>query len=198
MNNIFSNINLFTHVLLEKIIDPGDHVVDATIGNGNDTLFLAERVGPSGRVYGFDIQATAHRNTSFLLKKYGLLDRVTLINTGHENIKTQLSNPVKAVMFNLGYLPRGDHTVITLPETTISALQQALELLLPGGAITITVYTGHVGGQVEEEALEQFLKNLDKKAWDVLVWSFLNRSLTAPYLIVIYRRGGLRIENKTS
>jgi len=190
MNNIFFNISSFTHNLLGNVISLGDYVIDATIGNGNDTLFLAESVGPNGRVYGFDIQESAIENTYSLLCKHGLSEQVTIIHDGHENMSKHIIAPVKAVMFNLGYLPKSNHQIITLPESTISALKQAVELLLPGGIITVTVYPGHQGGEIEKMAVEKFLRNLDIKNWDTLVWSFLNRSSSAPYLMVIYRRGG--------
>ncbi|MGI6226409.1 MAG: class I SAM-dependent methyltransferase [Peptococcales bacterium] len=198
MNNIFSSISSFTHNLVETVVKSGDHVIDATIGNGNDTLFLAQKVGVNGKVYGFDIQKIAIENTTLLLNSQGLLAQTNLIHTGHENMKKYVTTSVKAVMFNLGYLPKGDHEIITLPQTTISALGQALDLLLPKGIITVTVYTGHEGGKNEEKAVNAFLKELDKKHWDVLKWSFVNRNQNAPYLIIIYRRGGLDIENKTS
>ncbi|KJS84904.1 MAG: hypothetical protein JM58_10040 [Peptococcaceae bacterium BICA1-8] len=190
MNNIFSSITLFTHNLLQTVINSGDHVLDATAGNGHDTLFLAKSVGPKGIVYSFDIQETAILNTSLLLREHDLLEQVRIIQDGHENMVKYISEGLKAIMFNLGYLPKSDHQVITLPETTVIALGQALEILLPGGVITITIYSGHESGEIEKKAVEEYLKNLDKTKWDVLMWSFLNRIPTAPYLIVIYRRGG--------
>jgi len=198
MSNIFSNINAFSHFLLKSVIKPGDHVVDATIGNGNDTLFLAQQVGKTGKVYGFDIQEKAISNTASLLSEHGLADIVTLIHDGHENLLKYIAQPIKAAVFNLGYLPKGDHTIITLPETTISALGQAAQQLSPKGVITVTVYPGHEGGKNEQKAVEDFVSTLEKKQWDVLSWSFLNRSTTAPYLIVIYKREVNKLEDKTS
>jgi len=191
MSDIFSSINSFTHNLLRNIIHPDDLVIDATVGNGNDTLFLARQVDGIGRVFGFDIQKDAILNTAALLSEHGLLDIVSLFHDGHENMLKYITKPVKAVIFNLGYLPKSDHKIITLPNTTISAIEQATRILLPGGIITITVYPGHQGGEKEKEAVELFVQHLDKKNWDVLSWSFLNRSASAPYLIVIHRRGGL-------
>ncbi|KJS22462.1 MAG: hypothetical protein VR72_05275 [Clostridiaceae bacterium BRH_c20a] len=190
MNNIFSNINLFTHNILQAVIKSGDHVLDATAGNGHDTLFLAKSVGSQGIVYSFDIQETAIFNTSALLSEHHLLERVRIIHDGHENMVKYISKGLKAVIFNLGYLPKSDHQVKTLPETTVIALGQALDILLPGGLITVTIYSGHESGESEKKAVEEYLKNLDKTKWDVLIWSFLNRIPTAPFLIVIHRRGG--------
>lgn len=190
MNNIFTNLNSFTHSILSSVILPGDNVIDATIGNGNDTLYLAQKVGSKGRVYGFDIQKEAIENTSSLLSKQDVFERVTIIHDGHENMSKYIKRPIKVVMFNLGYLPQSDHQVITLPQTTIEALNQAIELLQPGGVITITIYPGHQGGELEKQKVDEFLLGLDKRKWDVLNWSFVNRSSTAPYLNVIHRRGG--------
>lgn len=190
MNDIFYNLSSFAHSLLSDVVISGDIVIDATVGNGNDTLFLAEKVGSSGKVYGFDIQLKAINNTTSLLEKQKLKEQVVLIQDGHENMLKYVTVPVKAVMFNLGYLPQSEHNIITLPETTIRALEQAVQLLLPGGVITVIVYPGHAGGKREKEEVIKFLRNLDSKNWDTLEWSFLNRKQTAPNLFVIHRRGG--------
>lgn len=190
MNSIFSNINSFTHNILNNIILPGDYVIDATVGNGNDTLFLAQKVAEEGMVFGFDIQLKAIENTGSLLEKHGLLNRVTLIHDGHENMINYITRPVRAVMFNLGYLPQSDHRIKTLPDTTIEALGQAAQLLLPGGVISVMVYPGHPGGEKEKDRVDQFLKSLNSKDWDALQWSFLNRSAKAPYLCIVHKKGG--------
>jgi len=190
MSNIFSSLASFAHMLIEQVVKPGDAVIDATAGNGNDTLFLAQLVGPKGKVYAFDIQDVALKNTYDLLKEYKVVDNVFLFKCGHENLHTKVSSPVKSVIFNLGYLPKGNHSIITLPETSIRGIVQAMNLLEVGGLITITVYTGHQGGSVEESMIEDLVTKLDKKKWDVLKWSFLNKSEIAPYLIALYSREG--------
>lgn len=181
------NITSFTHYLIKEVIKPGDRAVDATAGNGNDTLFLAQQVGKDGKVFAFDIQKQAIQNTYDLIINNNFLETVKLWSCGHENMQQKVKEPVKVVMFNLGYLPKGDHSLITLPETTVKGIEQAINLLQPGGLITITVYTGHEGGKEEGYAVEKLVGELDKKNWDVLKWSFLNR-MTAPYLIVLARR----------
>ena len=107
----------------------GDRAVDATAGNGWDTLFLARLVGPDGRVYAFDIQQAALDETAALLRKNKLLERVDLIHAGHEAMASYVKEPVAAVMFNLGYLPGGDHSIVTRPESTLRGLAAALQLL---------------------------------------------------------------------
>lgn len=190
MNNIFTNINQFAHHLLKNVIQQGDFVIDATAGNGFDTLFLAEQVGEKGKVFAFDIQKEAIANTGALLQEHNLQNQVQLINDGHENMGKYVARKVKGVMFNLGYLPKGEHSIITKGETTVEAVKQALTLLDINGVISIMVYTGHPGGKDEESALQELIFTLDKKKWDVLKLFYINRSEGAPYLIIIHRRGG--------
>ncbi|NLT94645.1 MAG: methyltransferase domain-containing protein [Clostridia bacterium] len=190
MNDIFYNISFFAQNLLNNVILSGDCVIDATVGNGNDTLFLAQKVGEKGKVYGFDVQLAAIQNTASLLEQHGLAEQVQLIHDGHQNMLKYVNRPVKAVMFNLGYLPQSDHKIITLPETTIEALRQSTQLLQTGGVITVIVYQGHSGGEREGEEVALFLKKLDSRKWDCLLWSFINRSPMAPYLYLIHKRGG--------
>ncbi len=188
MNNIFSNLNLFAHYLVQKVLKPGDWAIDATAGNGKDTLFLAKTVTKSGQVFAFDIQDQALEMTRNLLAVNNALTGVQLIKTGHENMDSIVSGKVKAVMFNLGYLPGGDHGVITRPETTLAGIRQALNLLDQGGIITITIYSAHPGGTEEKEAVGELVESLDSRKWNVLKWSFLNKSTNAPFIVVIYRK----------
>lgn len=130
-----------SHYYISQILSDGDLAVDATVGNGNDTLFLAKLVG-NGHVIGFDIQEAAIKNTQNLLYQYGYYDRVSLYKLGHENMDKVVKQSVKAIMFNLGYLPKGDHKIITQPETTLKALKKSLILLKKGGILSVVVYPG--------------------------------------------------------
>lgn len=161
--------------------------VDATAGNGNDTLFLAKKLGKQGRVYAFDIQEEALAETDKLLKNHGLRDRVKLIHAGHERLGEFVQTPIDRMVFNLGYRPRGDKTIITLPETTIHALGEGLKLLSPQGLIVLTVYTGHPGGLKEWEELKSFLGQLSREEWNIVQLSFLNRYEKTPFNIGIER-----------
>ena len=116
----------FSHEVLKDTIITGDHVIDATIGNGNDTLLLAQLVGPYGKVYGFDIQDEAIKTTEDKLLLTGQRPQVQLINDGHENIDHYLEENelISAVTFNLGYLPKGDKSITTKPETTLTAIKK--------------------------------------------------------------------------
>lgn len=172
------------HRWLECYIKPGGRVVDATVGNGKDTVYLAGKVGVNGKVYGFDIQEKALRNTYELLKSQGYDDIVQLFHTGHENLAAYVGEELDAIIFNLGYLPNGDHSIVTRPDTTIKAVADGLALLRQGGAVCLVVYTGHSGGEEEQAALEHFLAELDKRKFSVAKLSFLNR-VKAPYIIMV-------------
>jgi tRNA G37 N-methylase Trm5 len=167
----------------------GGTAVDATAGNGNDVLFLARLVGASGKVYAFDIQAKALQTTQELLARNGCADRVELLQAGHEEMKDLVPGPVDAVIFNLGYLPGGDHSIVTTPGTTITALGAALDLLRPGGRIGLVIYTGHPGGREEGETVEKFASSLNADQFRVIKISVLNRAANAPVVIVIEKDG---------
>lgn len=152
---------------LRPVLERGDIVVDATAGTGQDTLFLCQCVGETGRVFAFDIQATALQQTKDNLEKSGYTDQVTLIQQSHELMVTALKaaaigeQAVKAIMFNLGYFPGGDQTITTQLETTMVALEGALSLLAPGGLITLCLYPGHPGGCAEAQAVIRWCEALE-------------------------------------
>lgn len=147
-------------------IGEGDIVIDATAGNGNDTLFLARSVGPNGKVYAFDIQSEALDRTAARLAEVGI-GHVQLVHGDHAHLRDfvepQHHGWIAAVMFNLGYLPRGDKSIITRSASTITAIQAAMDLLRDGGTITILAYPGHVGGAEELAAVEQLLTEITPK-----------------------------------
>lgn len=171
---------------------PGAVAVDATVGNGYDTCFLAECVGNEGHVYGFDVQAQAISNTRGRLAAAGVLERVTLVEAGHETMDAHLPSGVEgcvaAVMFNLGYLPGSDKTCITRPETTLSALDASLRFLAPGGVLSAVLYTGHDGGAAEAKAVTAWARARDAADFRVLSYRFLNRPNSPPRLLAIEKR----------
>lgn len=149
----------YAHRVVAKVLGPGYAAVDATVGNGHDTRFLLDRVGPDGFVWGFDIQADALSNT---LARCGEHPNLRLIHQGHENLASWVNKPVRAVMFNLGYLPSGDKSLVTQLDTTLKAVRTAMSLLAPGGILTILVYRGHPGGSEEAAAVELALQNEER------------------------------------
>lgn len=177
----------FSHCLIKRRLKPGDIAVDATAGNGYDSLLLAKLVGKEGKVFAFDIQEQALQNTETRLKRAGLQECVKLINDGHENVRKYVKQPVAAAMFNLGYLPGGDHKIVTKAETTISALQQLGEILELKGIITIVCYTGHSEGALETKELLCYLEKLEQKEWEALRYDYLNQKNNPPLMIAIER-----------
>lgn len=182
----------FARTLLEKAISPGDIVIDATLGNGHDTLFLANLVGPNGRVYGFDIQEEAISSTKERLIEHDLTDQVTLFHTGHENMMATIPplhhGKITGAIFNLGYLPGGDKQVVTKPTTTIDAIDQLIDLLAPEGIIVVVIYHGHREGAVERDYLIRYLKQLDQSLVHVLQYQFINQKNNPPFIMAIEKR----------
>ncbi|WP_139489063.1 tRNA (mnm(5)s(2)U34)-methyltransferase [Brevibacillus dissolubilis] len=166
---------------------PGETLIDATMGNGNDTLFLAQLTGETGRVIAYDVQAQAVEKTRQRLEEEGMLDRVELRLESHVEMG-QLAGPVAAVMFNLGYLPGGDEALSTQAETTVQAIEAGLTLLRPGGMMTIVIYVGHQAGVVEKEAVEAYCEQLDLGQYFVLKYQYLNQKNQAPFVLVIEKR----------
>ena len=158
---------------IKRQLQPGQTAIDATTGNGHDTVFLATLVGSSGMVFGFDIQEQALTHTRQRLVAAGLEKRVTLIQDGHENMLSHIPprarGNISAVMFNLGYLPNSDKHTITRPDTTLAAIESAARILAAGGVMTIQVYRGHAGGQAEGEAIERLLGSMDKEQFRIVL-----------------------------
>lgn len=175
------------HLLLRQFVRCGDLVVDATCGNGKDTLLLAELVGANGQVWAFDIQQAALERTAQRLADVDLLSRVTLSATCHERLADLVSAPVSAIVFNLGWLPGGDRSVVTRPDTTLPALHASLKLLLPGGLLLITCYPGHAGGDTETDAVLAWSRDLDAKDFHVWRMGQQNVREQAPFCLVIQK-----------
>lgn len=189
MNRI-QNIQGFIRKIICEIIQPGDIVCDLTSGLGRDTLFLAEQVGESGVVHAFDIQEIALQETKKLLSQHGLENRVELHHRNHEEVKDLVREPIRVAMFNLGYLPGHDQAIITRGTSTLLALREVLELLLPGGLCAMTLYRGHVGGLEETLLLEEYLSSIDKRQYSVLRGEYINQSKEAPYWIIVQKNRG--------
>ena len=188
MNYELKSARYLARDVLERAVCPGDTVIDATMGNGHDTLFLCRAVGPSGRVLAFDVQPGAVSSTDALLRQEGVRDRAELVCRGHEHMDEYGAENVRAVVFNLGWLPGGDHAVTTRWETTQEAVRKALELLLPGGVLVLCAYPGHAEGDRERLALTEFLSGLRPQDFNVLHQRFLNAGPGAPECFVIQKQ----------
>jgi predicted methyltransferase len=185
--NVLPNVLEVARRLITERIEVGETVVDATMGNGNDTLFLAKLVEEHGRVIAYDIQQEAIEKTRVRLEKEGVLARVDMRLASHEEM-SGLNMEVGAIMFNLGYLPGGDKEITTKAESTIRAIRSGLDLLRPGGIMTIIVYWGHPAGRIEKEAVEQFCTQLDQTRFLALKYQYVNQQNQAPFLLAIERR----------
>lgn len=176
-------------VFIDKIVNTGDTVIDATMGNGYDTLYLAKLVGNAGKVYAFDVQEEALKSTKKKVERDNLQGYVELILDGHENMDKYVKEEVSCILFNLGYLPRAKHNIITKPETTLQALEKSLNLLKPNGVISVAIYTGHEGGMDEKNEVCQYLNNLDQNYYNVLHMNFTNQVNNPPELILVEKKG---------
>jgi hypothetical protein len=183
----------FVHGALAKILQPGDIAIDATAGNGHDASFLAQLVGESGSVHVFDVQRTALATTEVELKRTGLLSRCFLHHLSHERMEEVLppktKGQVKAIVFNLGYLPGSDKSIITTKTSTLPALATSLEWLSPGGGLSITAYRGHHGGMEETKGVETYLDNLPSSDFTVSVESSSNLA-TSPISFLVRKSMG--------
>lgn len=175
----------YAQTLLKSAVGDGDIAVDATAGNGHDTLFLAELVGDAGFVYAFDVQKQAVDATLHRLLDHALEHRAIVLNDGHENVAKYVDKPVSGAVFNLGYLPGSDHEVITRPNTTIQALESLLKLLKIGGIIVLVIYHGHEGGKEERDEVIRFVSGLPQKYIHVLRYEFLNQKNDPPFIIAL-------------
>jgi len=179
----------YSHYLIENCVDKGETVIDATCGNGHDTLFLSKLVDDDGHVFAFDIQKQAIETTRHLLEQQNRTN-VTLILDNHANIDQyiQVDDEISAAIFNLGYLPRSDKTVITEGETTIAALEEILVRLKQKGIIVLVVYHGHDGGEEEKETILKYVVRLDQKKYNVLKYGFINQRNNPPFIIAIEKK----------
>lgn len=175
------------HLSVRSRLAPGAIAVDATVGNGHDTLMLADAIGPTGRVFGFDVQADALARTRVRL---GARGNVTLFAAGHErmaeHLPAQVHGHVAAVLFNLGYLPGTDKSISTQAATTVTALAHTVPLLAVGGLVTLVLYRGHEGGADEAAAVRAAVGTLPS-GFAVHHTVRLDSATPAPELVCVER-----------
>jgi len=178
------------HHCLQQTLQDGDTAIDATTGNGHDTLFLAQCVGKIGQVFAFDVQQEALKSAQKRLQNHHIKTPITWIHAGHEAmleyIPEALYGQVKAITFNLGYLPHTDKSITTCPNTTLPALNASLSLLKSAGILSILAYTGHDGGREEAEAVKTWANTLGD-SFDITITIPQNTKLSPPEWISIRR-----------
>lgn len=173
------------HSFWQALLKPDDTVIDATCGNGHDTLVLAKLV-PQGKVIAFDIQQQAIEETKKRLQEADLLKRVDLRLASHATFSEDLlPQSIALIVYNLGYLPGGNKALTTTSKTTLNSIKKALSLLKPGGAISCTLYPGHSEGEIEKGSLLEFLQTLSAKDWAICHLQWRNRQ-KSPELLIIH------------
>lgn len=183
----FTNaVNISKEVCKNKL-EKGDTAVDATMGNGNDTLFLCDLVGERGKVYSFDIQNEAIDNTKEKMRKNNV-DWAELILDGHENMDEYIKEEPKIILFNLGYLPGKSKDITTKRQTTLKAVEKSLNIVKKGGVIILVIYPGHEEGMLEKEVLIGFCKEICQKDFNVAKLEFINQINNPPMMICIEKR----------
>lgn len=173
---------------ISEIVRPGDTVVDATAGNGHDTLFLAKAVGENGKVYAFDVQEQAIHITRERLVKAEESTQVELYLMSHQHLEQVVATPIQAAMFNLGYLPGADHEITTHATSTWQAIQSCLELLSAGGRVIVVLYHGHPSGKLERTYILDQAALLAQEQYQVLHSAFLNQQNSPPEFLVIEKK----------
>ena len=156
------------HALWQKILHENDIAIDATAGNGHDTLVLS-RLIKTGTLYAIDIQAEALKKTKEKIEKENPhYEQVAYINASHATFPDTIAkNSVRLIVYNLGYLPGGDKSLTTKTSSTLTSLENAIDLLMQGGALSLMLYPGHEEGEKEAKAVVEFAKNLPQTKWEV-------------------------------
>lgn len=176
------------HAYWKRGLKPGDTVLDATCGNGHDTLFLSQLVLDSdiGQVIACDIQESALAQTRQRLiinLPPGQIDRVQLLHDDHSKLSIEAAS-LAAVIYNLGYLPGGDKSLTTTTTSTLNSLDCSLKWIQEGGFICVTCYPGHPSGAEEEEKVLEWAQTLSPQEWSVCHHRFLNRRRSPSLLLI--------------
>ncbi len=184
-----SQITHWCHEIIRSQAQAGGLYIDATMGNGNDTLLLCELAGESGEVFAFDIQRQAIEATKTLLEEHHVTTNCHLILDGHENMDYYVQESTADVIcFNFGYLPGGDHEIATMASTSLIAIKKGLGLLKPGGMMSLCVYSGGDTGFEEKDCILNYLKELSAREYTVIVNQYFNRENNPPIPIFIFKK----------
>ena len=181
-------ITEWCHHFIQQQVRPGSFCIDATMGNGRDTELLCRLAGTEGRVLAFDIQEQALAHTQKRLREAGVPENYRLILDSHSHMAQYAdAGSADCIVFNLGYLPGGDHRLATKPDSTLAALEQSLRLLKKGGMISLCIYSGGDTGFEERDAVLDWLKELDARQYLVLLSSYYNRPNHPPVPVMVWK-----------
>lgn len=182
------SVSEIVHDAIKPHVTEGGLCIDATAGNGNDTLYLAKLVGVEGQVIAFDIQEDAVANTEKRLQEQDMSERAKVVLDSHVNMASYAKeNTVDCIVFNLGYLPGGDHKMATQANSSIEAMNVALKLLKKKGLLSVTIYSGGDSGFEEKDAVLSWLRQLDQRKYLVLVTEYYNRQNNPPIPVRIIK-----------
>jgi len=188
MNNLITRTTELAMSVTLRYISPGDTVIDATCGTGQDTVVLARAVGSEGSVYAFDIQKKAHILAEARLKSHGIAN-VHFVMQSFVTMSDHIpEKSASAVVFNLGYLPGGDLSITTTADATLEGLEVALLTIKPGGIVTVVMYDGHEEGAEEKKAILEWAETLDQRKYHVAYVSLLNQKNHPPEILWITKK----------
>ena len=186
----FKNVVTMSHMLLEPYISQARVIVDMTCGNGHDTVFLASHMAAGAVLYAFDIQPCAITTTRKALVENALAGKQVVLQCGtHDELVEKIDGAVDIVLFNLGYLPSGDHALHTKSEITVKAVKICLNKIAKNGIIMIAAYPGTEAGAQEEQRVHDFLKGIPQRTFDVSTWRPVNQVHCPPVLYIVQKRG---------
>ncbi|MBP2642259.1 MAG: rRNA methylase [Firmicutes bacterium] len=188
MKSRISSLVQTAHHFLFYRIGQSHNVLDATAGNGHDTLFLASHSPLSAKVWFCDIQKQALEKTTKLLEEAGLADKGVPIHACHSAIDQYIKEPLDVAMFNLGYLPGGSHSLTTQKATTLTALEKVLSLLVRGGLVSVIAYPGHFEGNLEHETVRNYVMSLSSAHFMVARWELVNQKNNPPVLYIVEKK----------
>lgn len=174
------------HDFLRRYVRPGAHCIDATAGRGRDTALLCELAGAEGQVMAFDIQQSAVEQTRALLRERGLTAEVIQDSHAHMG-RYAAPQSIDCIVFNFGRLPGGDPQIFTTADSSIAAIRAGLELLKPGGIMSLSLYYGGPNGYAEQDALLEFFRTIDDKQYSVLVGDWANRRNDPPIPVFLWK-----------
>lgn len=184
-----SQITYWCHSIIKSQAESGGTYIDATMGNGYDTLFLCQMAGDKGGVWAFDIQEQALEATKVLLAEHGYGKNAHLIKDGHENMDRYLApQTADVICFNFGYLPGGDHAIATKAQTSVTAIRKGLEILKSGGMMSLCIYSGGDTGFEEKERILEYVKGLSSREYAVIVNEYYNRGNCPPMPVFVFKR----------
>lgn len=184
----FRSARFWAKEIIENALFPGACAIDATMGNGYDTLWLCELVGENGKVYAFDVQQEAVSRTAERITENGFSDRAELFCLGHEHMAEVITEEADAIVFNLGWLPGAEHGLTTQTQTTLQAAEAALSLLKEEAVMTMCIYPGHAEGTRELNALLTWAYRLDDKRYDTILKCYLNQPNDPPQMLSVRKK----------